>query len=344
MGTVSPSIATGKALFEETTAFRAHDDAADYKPGGTYSHRPREFSATEAEEWCDWKRYVSGILLSGIASLKIRNDTGGNLPSATLGYAAGYDGTESRVLLGLADPADAAKPPQFVLLDGVDDESNGIAYGAVEVTGLDTDAASAVGDPVYLSATAGEWTFTPPTSIVYMVGVVTAKDATEGSILFFPARAVRTNDLPHGLASASAKTTPVDADTLGLTDSEDSSALKKITVANVWNWIVAKVQGLSAKTTPVDADILTIQDSEDSSALKELTVANLRTMLHAAPGALGGTTPGSAVLTTLRLTTSAAPASAVASGTAGDLAWDSGYLYLCIATDTWVRAELLTWS
>jgi hypothetical protein len=30
-------------------------------------------------------------------------------------------------------------------------------------------------------------------------------------------------------------------------------------------------------------------------------------------------------------------------GTAGQIAWDSGYVYICIATDTWKRANISTW-
>ncbi len=39
------------------------------------------------------------------------------------------------------------------------------------------------------------------------------------------------------------------------------------------------------------------------------------------------------------------PASANASGSSGTVLWGSdGYLYLCIATDTWIRTQLTTWS
>lgn len=38
-----------------------------------------------------------------------------------------------------------------------------------------------------------------------------------------------------------------------------------------------------------------------------------------------------------------APASASATGSAGEIAWDGSYLYVCTATDTWVRAGLATW-
>lgn len=37
------------------------------------------------------------------------------------------------------------------------------------------------------------------------------------------------------------------------------------------------------------------------------------------------------------------PASASATGTAGTVAWDEFYVYVCVATDTWKRAAIATW-
>lgn len=37
------------------------------------------------------------------------------------------------------------------------------------------------------------------------------------------------------------------------------------------------------------------------------------------------------------------PASATANGTAGQIAYDSGFIYVCVAANTWVRAALSTW-
>ena len=37
------------------------------------------------------------------------------------------------------------------------------------------------------------------------------------------------------------------------------------------------------------------------------------------------------------------PASASATGTAGTIAWDADYIYVCTATDTWKRAAISTW-
>jgi hypothetical protein len=37
------------------------------------------------------------------------------------------------------------------------------------------------------------------------------------------------------------------------------------------------------------------------------------------------------------------PATAAATGTAGQIAWDTGYIYICTATDTWKRVAIATW-
>jgi hypothetical protein len=44
------------------------------------------------------------------------------------------------------------------------------------------------------------------------------------------------------------------------------------------------------------------------------------------------------------LTWSSVPASATATGTAGQIAWDANYQYTCVATNTWKRTALSTWS
>lgn len=46
---------------------------------------------------------------------------------------------------------------------------------------------------------------------------------------------------------------------------------------------------------------------------------------------------------TLRVRTSRTPASASATGNAGDICWDADYIYVCTATDTWKRTAIATW-
>jgi hypothetical protein len=65
-------------------------------------------------------------------------------------------------------------------------------------------------------------------------------------------------------------------------------------------------------------------------------------------GQLGlATTTPTAVLDvnsdTLRLRTARTPASATAAGNAGDICWDSSYIYVCVATNTWKRTAISTW-
>ena len=45
----------------------------------------------------------------------------------------------------------------------------------------------------------------------------------------------------------------------------------------------------------------------------------------------------------VRVQTSQTPATAVAAGQQGEIAWDANYLYVCIATNTWKRVAISTW-
>ena len=45
----------------------------------------------------------------------------------------------------------------------------------------------------------------------------------------------------------------------------------------------------------------------------------------------------------IRVRTAKTPASATATGTQGQIAWDANYVYVCVATNTWKRTALATW-
>jgi len=47
--------------------------------------------------------------------------------------------------------------------------------------------------------------------------------------------------------------------------------------------------------------------------------------------------------TYLTISTSQTPSSSSAVGLPGQIAWDSGYVYVCVATNTWKRSALTTW-
>lgn len=102
-------------------------------------------------------------------------------------------------------------------------------------------------------------------------------------------------DVAATIHAAAAKTTPVDADELGIADSAASWALKKLTWADVkagiWTALGALTAGGTGKTTPVDADTIPLSDSAASDATKKLTWANLKATIWSSFGALvaGGT-------------------------------------------------------
>jgi hypothetical protein len=58
---------------------------------------------------------------------------------------------------------------------------------------------------------------------------------------------------------------------------------------------------------------------------------------------LSGTLVANAASNAFRITTAQTPASATATGTAGTIAWDTSYIYVCTATNTWKRVAISTW-
>jgi hypothetical protein len=47
--------------------------------------------------------------------------------------------------------------------------------------------------------------------------------------------------------------------------------------------------------------------------------------------------------TAVQIPTSLTPASATAGGAVGQINWDNGFVYVCVATNTWKRAAIATW-
>jgi len=56
-----------------------------------------------------------------------------------------------------------------------------------------------------------------------------------------------------------------------------------------------------------------------------------------------GTVIANASSNAFRITTAQTPASAGATGTAGTICWDTSYIYVCTATNTWKRVAISTW-
>ena len=123
------------------------------------------------------------------------------------------------------------------------------------------------------------------------------------------------------------------------------------------NTKITDLTELAAK--PATDDILAIVDVTGTDTTKKITVANLfkSDLVGDVTGNVTGNVSGSAAtvtaaaqtaitslgtLTSLKLATST-PASASAAGTMGTIAWDTGYIYVCTATNTWKRVAIATW-
>jgi hypothetical protein len=46
---------------------------------------------------------------------------------------------------------------------------------------------------------------------------------------------------------------------------------------------------------------------------------------------------------TIRLRTAKTPASSSDTGNTGDIAWDTDYIYVCVAANTWKRVAIASW-
>lgn len=83
---------------------------------------------------------------------------------------------------------------------------------------------------------------------------------------------------------------------------------------------MAKIDSYST-ATPSLTDLLLGTDSDSANATKNFTVESLKDFIIS----------------------SSVPALASSAGTAGQIAYDSTYIYVCVTTDTWKRVAIATW-
>ena len=130
------------------------------------------------------------VLLAGDSKdAPIPVKAGEALTAGDLVYPSGYDADKDIIEVSKADAdaADPAKVAWYIVPADIGNGALGIARRSLLVTGINTDAVTAVGDPIYLHTTAGAWTDSAPTAAgaaVQQVGVLTAKSETAGAILF----------------------------------------------------------------------------------------------------------------------------------------------------------------
>jgi hypothetical protein len=103
----------------------------------------------------------------------------------------------------------------------------------------------------------------------------------------------------------------------------------------------AIVYGTTTSNTADAGGAITFETKPENAAIEE----RMRIRSDGTVG-IGTTTPNRLLdinSDVLRLRTPKTPASASATGSTGDICWDSSYLYLCIATNTWRRIAHSTW-
>lgn len=123
---------------------------------------------------------------------KVRNDTGSGLSLGDLVYISGKysDGTDTypTVAKAVSAATTSFRAAVGVVEAAISNGADGTIARVQELVNVNTGGA-AVGDPVYLSTTAGGWTLTRPTGsqITQVVGYVVEAHATTGRILVAPA-------------------------------------------------------------------------------------------------------------------------------------------------------------
>ena len=126
----------------------------------------------------------TGHIQSIRLGIPVDNSTGGTLTAGTLVYVSGYDASTSAPQVTKADGD--SRLAEYVLQADIANGAAGYAFRGYTLGSLDTSGSS-VGDPIYLSATAGSWTATALTGSAQLsqrVGVVVTSNASSGSILF----------------------------------------------------------------------------------------------------------------------------------------------------------------
>jgi hypothetical protein len=145
--------------------------------------------------WIDFEADVAKRI-----DVTVKNVSGGSLAKGVVVHAAPTATPPSGNVIEViaADANDAAKMPAIgVLNETIADEAEGEAVMFGAVSGIDTSSFS-IGDELYVSTTAGEFTATKPTAndeLVQKVAIVIKSHASNGLIKVFGAG--RANDVPN---------------------------------------------------------------------------------------------------------------------------------------------------
>ncbi len=119
-------------------------------------------------------------------ALGVRNETGSTIEDGDLVFLSGWNETEARMLISLADADVQGAPAEYIIRTDIETAANGLAFLTYRETGGIDLVGKTVGDPLFLSTTAGDATVTDPTdgdpnALSQVVGrvAIVATDVTE---------------------------------------------------------------------------------------------------------------------------------------------------------------------
>ncbi len=164
------------------------------------------------------------------APVDIRNNTGVGLVAGDLVFISGWDEVNTRPEVTKADANVAGAQAVLVMRAALNTATNGQAYRAFRTAADQNTVGSAVGNPVYLSETAGVFTLTAPTaagSVRQVVGRVAVVDGAVGVIEYDIVNSllerVGSNELQDAaIAAAKIAATAVDNTKLATTAAMDN--------------------------------------------------------------------------------------------------------------------------
>ena len=249
----------------------------------------------------------SNFVMADQVHRQVRNMTGGTLAVGTLVYISGYNAGADLPQVTEADADGSGTTPAIGIVSevgGIGNNSNGEILVAGTIIGtagdnLDTSG-FAVGDGIYLSDTAGEFTTRPTDapSEVQKMGIVLRSHASLGVIEITGAG--RTNDIPNKMSDAVAR----------ISASGDATKLVGF--------------DLSGATTAKETTLAFVHTDDRTITFPDAT----GTLLYSG-GALG--TPASGVLTNC----TGLPIGGLANGTDGELiTWNSSGVAATVAVGT----------
>ncbi len=164
------------------------------------------------------------------APVDIRNETGSSLEAGDLVFISGWDETNTRPLVTKADANVAGAQAVLVMRASLATATDGQAFRTFRTAADQVTDTAAVGDPVYLSETEGDFTLTAPTaagSVRQVVGRVAIVHLSAGVIEYDIVNSilerVGSNEIQDAaVAAAKIAATAVDNTKLATTAAQDN--------------------------------------------------------------------------------------------------------------------------